>query len=111
MGVCNFRTARTSEGGERKRTYRKPISVGTDIDKRKRDDCMIDPEGKVLKKGSTLTPQEAAKTAGTMVRKQVDCEGSCRAACETTSSMRNSTYDDLEGADIPTSLQTRSRRP
>ena len=89
---------------------RKPTGIGTGIGKRKCDYCVIDPNGKVLKRGQCQnTEEEAAKVAATLARRYRGRRGGCRAACETTANMWNTTYDAFEGAGIPIRLANTSR--
>ena len=66
---------------------------------------MIDPNGKVLKRGQHQnTAEEACKLAGTLARGYMGRKGGCHAACETTANLWNTTYDAFEGVGIPTRL-------
>ena len=76
-------------------------SIGIDISKKKCDYCVLDPTGKIVKRGQyPNTIQDAGEAAREMARKYGAKKGECRAVCESTANMWRTTYEAFEDAGI-----------
>ena len=72
--------------------------TGTDIAKRKCDCCIVDGGGRVLERGQYPNTEDGARQAAERMARTYG--GGCRAACETTASLWNTTFDAFEEAGI-----------